>query len=41
MERPCGVNCVKTGVGMRCVHYIEEKGCTARFATGAIGEIPD
>ena len=37
MERPKGVNCIKTG-GMRtlCIHYIEEKDCTARFATGAI-----
>ena len=28
-----------TGIG--CVHHIEEKDCTARFATGAIREIPD
>ena len=27
--------------GVHCVHYIEEKDCTARFATGAISEIPD
>ena len=30
MEWPKVVNCVKTGE-----HYIEEKDCTARFATGA------
>ena len=41
MERPRGVNCVKTGGG-RTVHrvyvpqYIEQKDCTARFATWAI-----
>ena len=23
-------------VGIRCVHYIEQKGCTARFATGGM-----
>ena len=28
-----------TGIG--CVHHIEEKDCTARFATGGIREIPD
>ena len=28
-----------TGIG--CVHHIEEKVCTARFATGGIREIPD
>ena len=37
MERPRGVNCIiRRVVGVRCVHYIEEKDCTARFATGAI-----
>ena len=28
-------------VGIRCAHYIEQKDCTARFATGAIWEFPD
>ena len=28
-----------TGIG--CVHHIEEKDCTARFATGGIRKIPD
>ena len=28
-------------VGIRCVHYIEQKYCTARFTTGAICKIPD
>ena len=27
--------------GVHCVHYIGENDCTARFATGAIWEIPD
>ena len=27
--------------GEHCEHYIGEKDCTARFATGAIWEIPD
>ena len=27
--------------GIHCVHYIKQKACTARFATGAIWEIPD
>ena len=38
MEWPRGVNCVKTGGGrtVHCVHYIEQKNCTARFATGAM-----
>ena len=36
MEWPKGVNCVKMGGGVHCVHYIEQKNCTARFATGAI-----
>ena len=27
--------------GVYCVHYIGEKDCTARFATGAIWEIPE
>ena len=31
-----GVFCVKTGGGVHCVHYIEHKDCTARFATGGI-----
>ena len=43
MERHRGVNCVKTGGGrtLCTVHYIEQKDCTARFATGAICEFPD
>ena len=38
MERPRGMNCVKTGGGrtLCTVHYIKQKNCTARFATGAI-----
>ena len=28
-------------VGVHCEHYIGEKDCTARFATGALWEIPD
>ena len=40
MERPRGVTRVKTGGGRtvhcECVHYIGEKDCTARFATGSI-----
>ena len=36
MVRSRGVNCVKTGGGRIFVHYIEQKDCTARFATGAI-----
>ena len=31
-----GSICVTTVVGIRSVHYIEEKDCTARFATGGI-----
>ena len=31
-----GSICVTPVVGIRCVHYIEEKDCTARFATGGI-----
>ena len=27
--------------GVHCVHYNEQKDCTARFATGGIGEIPE
>ena len=27
--------------GVNCVHYIEKKDCTARFATGAMREIPN
>ena len=27
--------------GVHCVHYIEQKNCTARFGTWAIWEIPD
>ena len=26
---------------IRCVHHIDEKDCTARFATGALWEFPD
>ena len=33
--------CVTPVLGIRCVHCIEEKDCTARFATGGIREIPD
>ena len=38
-----GVNLIysSTVVWIRCVHYIEHKDCTARFATGGIWEIPD
>ena len=43
MERPRGVKLIYctplTGIG--CLHYFEEKDCTARFATGAIWEFPD
>ena len=31
-----GSICVTAVVGIRCVHYIEEKDCTAKFATGGI-----
>ena len=37
MERHRGVNISSAPVvGIRCVHHIEEKDWTARFATGAI-----
>ena len=40
MEGPRGggVNFVKRGgvAGVHCVHYIEQKNFTARFATGTI-----
>ena len=37
MERPIGVKMIYAAG----VHHIEEKDCTARFATGGIREIPD
>ena len=40
MERPRGV-VLRRVAGVHCVHYIEQKDCSARFATGAIWEIPD
>ena len=41
MVRQKGVNCLRLVAGVHCEHYIEQKDCTARFATGAISEIPD
>ena len=44
MERPRGVNMIYSCGGdplCTTVHYIEQKDCTARFATGAICEFPD
>ena len=34
IERTGGSICVTPVVGIHCVHYIEEKDCTARSATG-------
>ena len=41
MEWPREVNCtvLRWVAGVHCVHYIREKDCSARFATGAIWEI--
>ena len=44
MERPREVNCVQTGGGRTLCMYTSSRRtvrCTARFATGAILEIPD
>ena len=43
MERPRGEKMIHTADGHRLctVHHIEEKDCTARFATGCLREIPD
>ena len=43
MERPRGVKMIYAAGGdpFSTVHHIEEKDGTARFATGAIWEIPD
>ena len=37
MEWPREVNCtvLRWVAGVHCVHYIREKDCSARFATGA------
>ena len=37
IERTGGSICVTPVVGIHCVHYIEEKDCTARSATGGTG----
>ena len=41
MERPGGSTWIHPWWGIRCVHYIEEKDYTARFATEGILKIPD
>ena len=38
---PGGWIVLRRVAGVHCVHYIEQKDCTARFATGGIWEIPD
>ena len=38
---PRGLIVLRWVAGVHCVHYIGEKDCTVRFATGAIWEIPD